>query len=186
MIDIPVLNQLILDAFTGKTTWFEAGNKYSLADFIDSFRRTRAAMQKTIIDISDAQAAYHAEGNPAWSLSETVTHLVYSQNFYYNQLVDSATSDMPHIVEAAKGFGEGAKRNVPAAELRSMLDKATVIIYDAIDKTRINYRPTQLSSHPFFGKVGYQTWILLLLAHEVDHVRQAIVMRRLARAATNR
>ena len=33
----------------------------------------------------------------------------------------------------------------------------------------------------FFGVCNYQTWLLLLLAHEVDHLRQIVAMRRLAR-----
>jgi hypothetical protein len=33
----------------------------------------------------------------------------------------------------------------------------------------------------FFGVCNYQTWVLLLLGHEVDHLRQIIAMRRLAR-----
>jgi hypothetical protein len=78
MIDIPVLNQLILDAFTGKMTWFDASKQYPVDEFIASFRRTRDAMYKTISDLSDAHAAYQAEGNPTWSLSEMVTHLIYS------------------------------------------------------------------------------------------------------------
>src|SRR5437773_2119209 len=56
----------------------------------------------------------------------------YSQHFYHNQLLDITTSELPHIAEAAKGFGEGARRNLPAAELRNMLDAATVVIAETI------------------------------------------------------
>jgi hypothetical protein len=66
-----------------------------------------------------------------------------------------------------------------------MLDKATLVIAETIEKTRLNSEPSHITTHAFFGKVNYPTWILLLLAHEVDHVRQAIVMRRLARAAVD-
>ena len=109
---------------------------------------------------------------------------VYSQNFYYNQLLDITTSELPHIVEAAKGFGEGAIVGRPADELRENLLKATGVITDAIAKTRMTYDVTRITDTGprFFGKVNYPTWILLLLGHEVDHVRQGIVMRRAARA----
>ena len=183
MIDTPVLNQLILDAFTGKMTWLAASEKHSLEDFLDAFRRARAVMQKTLDGLTDAQAAHVSICNPAWSLSETVTHLIFSQNFYHNQLLDITTSQLPHIVEAAKGFGEGSKRDVQAEVLRQMLRDATSQIDSAIAQTCVNSDPTRITMSPFFGRVSYQTWILLLLAHEVDHVRQAIVMRRMARAA---
>lgn len=110
---------------------------------------------------------------------------VYSQNFYYNQLLDITTSELPHILEAAKGFGEGAKIGRPATELRDNLVKATGVITAAIAQTRTNYDVARITDTGprFFGKVNYPTWILLLLGHEVDHVRQGIVMRRAARAA---
>lgn len=181
MLDTASLNRLILDAFVGKTTWFEASSRYPLDEFIQAFHRTRALMRKTLNDITDAQAAYTADLNPAWSLSETVTHLVYSQNFYYNQLLEITTTELPHIIEAAKGFGEGAQRCIPADTLRTTLDQATILITEAIEKTRVNNDPANIKTTPFFGKVNYQTWILLLLAHETDHVRQAIIMRRQAR-----
>lgn len=109
---------------------------------------------------------------------------VYSQAFYHNQLLEITTSDMPHIAEAAKGFGEGAKLDIHADELRIMLQQATEMIRLAIENTRAHHKPEHITSSVFFGKVNYQTWVLLLLGHEMDHVRQATLMRRLARAAT--
>lgn len=78
-IDSKALNQLLFDAFTGQTSWLEAASRYPLEALIDTFRHTRALMQKTVSDLTDAQAAYSAEGSATWSLSETITHLVYSQ-----------------------------------------------------------------------------------------------------------
>src|SRR5258707_10544821 len=175
MIETSVLNKLLLDAFSGEITWLEAATHHPLDEFIDSFFRTRAVMQKTIADLSDAQVAFIVPGNPMWSISEMVTHLIYSQNGYYNLLLDLAnTTELPHIVEAARGFGEGAKRDVPAAELRENLQKATDIIKEGIEKTRAKNDPTVMRESGLFGKVNYQTWLLLMLGHEVDHVRQGI------------
>ena len=98
-------------------------------------------------------------------------------------MLDITTSELPHVLEAAKGFGEGSKQNVPAAELQTTLSKATATINEAIEKTRGNHDPARITRSPFFGDVNYETWILLLLGHEVDHIRQSILMRRLARAA---
>ena len=52
-----------------------------------------------------------------------------------------------------------------------MLDAATVVIAETIQKTRGNHDPIHITTHAFFGRVDYPTWLLLLLAHEVDHVR---------------
>ncbi len=183
MIETAALTQLVFDAFTGKTTWLWAAAQYPLDEFVDAFRRIRATMHKTMDGITDAQAAYQTDSVPTWSLSETITHLIYSQNGYYNGLIDLTRTPLAHIAEAAKGFGEGAKRGVPAAELRDNLQKATVSINEGIEKTRGNHDPARIENHPLFGPINYNAWILLMLGHEMDHMRQAIVMRRLARAA---
>ncbi len=183
MIETAPLNQLIFDAFTGKTTWLWASGRYPLAEFIDSFLRTRATMQRTLERLTDAQVAYQAPGIPTWSLSETITHLIYSQNGYYNQLLDVTGLQLPHLVEAARGYGEGARQNVPAQTLREGLQKATTFIEEGLEKTRGSYDPKLIVRNPLFGEATYVTWVLLMLAHETDHVRQAIVMRRLAKAA---
>lgn len=97
--------------------------------------------------------------------------------------MEITSSQLPHIVEAAKGFGEGAKQAIPAAELRQMLSEATIVINNGIEQTRHNFDTTRTTQNPLFGEVNYATWVLLMLGHEIDHVRQSIVMRRLARAA---
>lgn len=183
MLDTNALNQLLLDAFSGKISWLEASARYSVDDFIEAFKRTRDIMQKNLVDLTDAQVSYVIGGNPTWSISEMVTHLIYSQASYYNFILEITSSELPHIAEAAKGFGEGAKTDIPAAELRENLAKATTQIYDAIERTRASNDPKKITSNALFGQCNYQTWILLLLGHEVDHVRQGIIMRRAARSA---
>ena len=183
MLDTTALNQLLLEGFSGKITWLEASTRYSLEEFIEAFKRTRELMQKNLDGLTDAQVSFVIEGNPTWSISEMVTHLIYSQAAYHNNLLEITNSELPHIAEAAKGFGEGAKMGIPAAELRENLVKATAQIYDAIDRTKGNNDSSRITSNPLFGKCNYQTWVLLLLGHETDHVRQGIVMRRAARAA---
>jgi len=79
MLDTQALNQLLLEGFSGKITWLEASTRYSLDEFIEAFKRTRDLMQKTIADLTDSQASYVIQGNPTWSISEMVTHLIYSQ-----------------------------------------------------------------------------------------------------------
>lgn len=175
------LNALLLAAFSGETTWLEASSRYPVEDYIDSFYNTRVLMQKTITNLTDAEAAFASPLHPFWSLSETITHLIYSQGFYHNKILAIATSQLPHVLEAARGFGEGAKPNVPATLLNSRLEEATQQITSAIEATRNSYDPDKIDYNTIFGDCTYRTWLLLLLGHEVDHVRQAIIVRRLAR-----
>jgi len=181
ILDKDTLNPLLLEAFTGQTSWLEASTRYPVEDFIDTFYQTRGLMQKTIADTTDAEAWFASTVHPFWSLSETITHLIYSQGFYHNKLLAIATSQLPHVVEAARGFGEGAKPGIPAELLRSRLDEATGQISTAIEATRNSYDRNKIDHNTIFGDCSYKTWMLLLLGHDVDHVRQAIAMRRLAR-----
>lgn len=183
MLDTATLNALLLEAFNGQITWLEASNRYPVETFIEAFYSTRTRMETVVADLTDEQAAYVSLAHPIWSISETVTHLIYSQAFYYNKLLEITTSQLPHIVEAAQGFGEGSKQGVPAALLHARLVEATQFITTALTDTRANADPQKIENNPLFGLCSYQTWVLLLLGHEVDHVRQASVMRRLARAA---
>ena len=183
MLDTATLNALLLEAFNGKTTWLEASRRYPVETFIEAFYSTRTRMESVVAGLTDEQAAYISPAHPIWSISETVTHLIYTQAFYYNKLLDITTSQLPHIVEAAQGFGEGAKQGVPVAILHARLVEATQFITTALTDTRAQANPEKIENSPLFGPCAYQTWVLLLLGHEVDHVRQASVMRRLARAA---
>jgi hypothetical protein len=184
IIDTSALNALLLEAFKGNITWLEASKKFTLDDYIDTFYRTRETMAKTISELTDAQVAYLIPGDPMWSISEMVTHLVYTQNGYYNFLLDiSAKTDIPHMAEAARGFGEGAQKEVPAEILRKSLSEATERMKNVIQLTRNNHDPEGIHDSKLFGNVNYTTWILLLLGHETDHVRQGIIMRRAARNA---
>jgi len=182
MLDFNTLNPLIEAAFTHKTTWLEASNRYPLDEFIETFYATRPRIITTLENLTDAQVAFASPIHPFWSVSETITHLIYSQAFYLNKLLDISTSQLPHEVEAARGFGEGAKQAIPAAQLRMRLSAATEQIHTAIEGTRNDHDPKLSEVNEFFGVCTYKTWILLLLGHELDHLRQVIAMRRIVRA----
>lgn len=180
MINSDVLNPLLLSAFNKEITWLEASTRFSVDDFIDTFYRTRALSTATLEGMTDAQVAFASPIHPFWTLSESVTHLIYSQGFYHNKLLDISTSQLAHVVEAARGFGEGARTNVPASELITSLGAATSRIRVIIEGTRRNHNPEKTEDHPAFGTCTYNTWLLLLMAHEVDHLRQMVAVRGLA------
>jgi len=182
MINTEILGPVILEAFTSKTTWLEASSRFPLDEIIDTFYATRPHIAEALEGLTDAQAAFVSPVHPFWSISESITHLIYSQGGYLNQLLDISTSTLPHAVEAARGFGQGAKPGIPAQQLRQRLAAATEQIHTAIDGTRNDHDANKIEVSELFGACTYNTWMLLLLAHELDHLRQIIAMRRVARS----
>lgn len=183
MISSEELNPLLLAAFTKEITWLEVSTRFPLDEFIDTFHRTRAKTQASLEGLIDAQVSYSSTVHPFWSISESITHLIFTQGFYHNKLLDISTSQLAHVVEAPRGFGEGAKVNIPADDLRVSLSTATKKIQVVIEGTRRNHNPEKIEVSSAFGKCTYNTWMLLMLAHEVDHLRQIAAMRGLARTS---
>jgi uncharacterized damage-inducible protein DinB len=181
MIPSTVLNPLINSAFTKQITWLEAANQHSLDEFIDTFFYTRERTHELLEGLDDSQVAFASKIHPFWTISESITHLIYSQGFYLNTLLEISTSQIPHVVEAARGLGEGAKQGMPAEQLRKNLQYATEQIKTAIEGTRNSHDPEKTENNPIFGVCTYKTWVLLLLAHEVDHLRQIAAMRSVAK-----
>ena len=181
MLSSDILNPLLNIAFTRQITWLEASNRHTLDEFIETFYSMRKRTQESLEGMTDAQVAFASPAHSVWSVSESVTHLIYTQGFYVNKLLHISTSTMPHIVEAARGFGEGAQTGVFAEELRKRLLFATEQVETAIEGTRHNHDLEKMEANELFGLCNYQSWMLLLLAHEVDHLHQIVAMRRLAR-----
>ena len=182
MITSETLNPLLLSAFTKEITWLDASTRFPLDELIDTFYRTRERTRANLENLTDEQVAYSSTVHPFWSISESVTHLVFTQAFYHNKLLDISTSQLAHAVEAPRGFGEGAKINIPVNELSISLGVATNRIHVVIEGTHKNHNPEKFEISPAFGKCTYSTWMLLMLGHEVDHLRQIAAMRGLARA----
>jgi hypothetical protein len=182
MLSSEVLNPLLNAAFTRQTTWLEASNRHSLDEFIDTFYNIRKRLQETLEGMTDAQVTFAHPAHSVWSVSESITHLVYTQGFYINKLLEISTSALPHVVEAARGFGEGAKTGLTADQLRKRMVYATEQITTALEGTRAGHDPEKTEYNEFFGVCAYRTWVLLLLGHETDHFKQVVAMRRLGRA----
>lgn len=181
MLSSDIINPLINSAFTKEITWLEASQRYPLDEFIETFYHMRKRNQESLEGMTDAQVAFASPAHSLWSVSESITHLIFTQGFYINKLLDISTSAMPHIVEAARGFGEGAQVNISADELRKRLVFAAEQVRTAIEGTRYDHDVEKTETNEFFGVCNYRTWMLLLLTHEVDHLHQIVAMRRLAR-----
>jgi len=181
MLSSDILNPLLSAAFRREITWLEASNRHTLDKFIETFYNMRKRSQESLEGMTDTQVVFASRAHSVWSVSESITHLIYTQGFYINKLLHISTSTMPHIVEAARGFGEGAQTGVSADQLRKRLVFATEQVETAIEGTRHDHDIEKIETNEFFGLCNYRTWILLLLAHEVDHLHQIVAMRRLAR-----
>ncbi|HNN11916.1 MAG TPA: DinB family protein [Anaerolineales bacterium] len=183
MISSDILNPVIRSAFTKQVTWLEAANRFSLDELIETFYDTRERTHERLQGLSDKHVDFSSDVHSFWSISESITHLIYTQGFYHNKLLDLSATQIPHIVEAAKGFGEGAKAHETFKSLRVALDAATERIQLVIEHTRQDHDPERTEIHSLFGACNYKTWILLLLAHEMDHLRQIAAMRTLAKTS---
>jgi len=181
MLSSDILNPLLHAAFTREITWFDASERYPLDEFIETFYNTRTRVEESLDGMTDSQVAFASPVYSLWSVSESITHLIYTQGYYINKLLDITTSSLPHIIEAARGFGEGAITGVLADELRSQMVVATEQVGIAMEGTRNYHDPEKTEANELFGACNYQTWVFLLLAHEVDHLKQIVAMRRLAR-----
>lgn len=182
MLSSEALNPLLNSAFTREITWLAASNQHPLDEYIETFYNTRKRLQETLEGMTDAQVVFAHPAHSIWSVSESITHLIYSQGYYINKLLEISTSTLPHIVEAARGFGEGAKTGISADQLRKRMVFATEQITTAIEGTRADHDREKTEYNEHFGMCAYRTWILLLLGHETDHFKQVVAMRRLGRA----
>ena len=181
MLSSDILNPLLNTAYRREITWLEASNRHSLDEFIETFYNMRKRSQESLVGMTDAQVGFASQAHSIWSVSESITHLIFTQGFYINKLLNISTSAMPHIAEAARGLGEGAQTGVSVEELRTRLSSATEQVRSAIEGTRYSHDMERTESNELFGVCNYRTWMLLLLAHEVDHLHQIVAMRRLAR-----
>src|SRR5688572_4444522 len=152
MLSSDILNPLLNNAFTRKITWLDASSQHTLDEFIETFYNMRKRTQESVDGMTDAQVAFASLAHSIWSVSESVTHLIYTQGFYINKLLAVSTSAIPHIVEAARGFGEGAKIGISAEELRKRLVFATEQVETAIEGTRHNHDLEKRSEERRVGK----------------------------------
>ena len=106
MLSSDILNPLLNSAFTREITWFEASDRFELDEFIETFHNMRKRVEESLDGLTDTQVAFASSAHSIWSISESITHLVFTQGFYINKLLAVSTSTLPHIVEAARGFGE--------------------------------------------------------------------------------
>ena len=152
MLDFNVFTSQLEEVFAGKRTLLDVSTNFALDDAIEALYSTRPRVIEALENLTDAQVAFTSTVHPFWSISETITHLIFSENLYLNKLLDVSTSQLPHAVEAARGMGEGAKTGIPADELRQKLAAATQELNAVIEDTRHSHDPEKTETHQLLGR----------------------------------
>lgn len=152
-------------------TWLEASNQYSLDEFIDTFFYTRERTQELLDGLKRLSSCVRFRC-PSLLVDQRVDYTF----GLFARLLSQHPAGYRHQPVAARRrsrarTGEGAKQNMPAEQLHKNLQFATEQIHTAIEGTRGNHDPEKAVTNSIFGVCTYKTWVLLLLAHEVDHLR---------------
>jgi hypothetical protein len=157
----------------------DGATPYTVQDLADAFATLRRTMQRLIAGMSSAQLDWSPDAN-TFSLSEIFSHVAMAQNLTYNLLLDNAASDLPHIDPVPRSAGGGSERSVPLAELQARLTKATEMLTGLIQTVIVSAEgSTRLSRHPLFGNMTAKGALLFQLGHDLDHLKQAQLLRRM-------
>lgn len=184
-LDTATLESLLSAIFRGGRPPAEMGSlfsdsagAYTAAELVDAFESLRRVMQRLLASLTDEQTDWRPDDS-TFSLSEIFSHVSVAQNVTHNLLVVSTSSDLPHIDPVPRTAGGGSERGVGAAELRTTLQEATARLVDTIHKTLL--APAQQERpalHPLFGPMSSKGVLLFQLGHDIDHLKQAQLLRR--------
>lgn len=176
-LDSLTLERLAMAFFTGDhKAVADMSSPYSVDDLVRAFTNLRQRMSRLIEGLTEDQINFSPDDN-TYSLSEVISHLIASQGNTYNALLDIADSKLPHIDPVPRQPGGGAEKGLTAVILQGRLQTATDVLAQVM---RDNYQPHAVKKVSFlsFGELTSKGWILFQLAHDLDHLKQAQVLRR--------
>jgi hypothetical protein len=176
-LDTPRLEQMAVEFFRDRRkTLPELAEPYSMDELVQSFINLRQSFTRLLNGLSEQQIAFSPDLN-TYSLSEVVSHLIASQGSTYNGMLDLSSSSLPHIDPVPRNPGGGAEKGLTSQLLQERLQKATNSLLEIVKAT---YDPNNklLIEDQFFGKMSPRGWMLFQLAHDLDHLKQAQVLRR--------
>jgi hypothetical protein len=178
-LDAATIEQMSIAYFRDrKSTLAELAAPYTVEDLLRSLQNLRQGMTRLLNGLQEHQVAFSPDPN-TYSLSEVITHLIAAQGNTYNGLIDISASTIPHIDPVPRGEGAGAEKGVSATTLQLRLKEATQKYVDVVKVTAKDTDET-VTEVPFFGKVTAKGWLLFQIAHDLDHLKQAQVLRRSA------
>jgi hypothetical protein len=165
-------------AARGETDLETAASAYSLAELRDALARSRAPLQTIAEGWSQAQllfrppdAAQASTDEDHWSATEALTHVIATQNWFLlhmNRLIGRREQfDL-----MVRGQGDQARQDVPQDELARELAAATQRLLGFIDAIPADADLEARRNSTFYGDLALRGWVLLAIAHDLDHGAQ--------------
>lgn len=184
-LDTVTLESLLSAIFRGGRPPTEMGSlfstsagAYEASELVEAFTSLRRVMQRLLTGLTDEQIDWRPDES-TFSLSEIFSHVAVAQNVTHNLLVVSTSSDLPHIDPVPRTAGGGSQRGVGAVELLINLQEATGRLSDTIGKTILDpAHQERMALHPLFGQITPKGVLLFQLGHDIDHLKQAQLLRR--------
>ncbi|MCC7448717.1 MAG: DinB family protein [Anaerolineae bacterium] len=154
----------------------ELAEPYTIDELLRAFENLRRGMQRLLNGLTEEQINFNPDPN-TYSLSEIVSHLVAAQGNTYNAFLDIVSSTRPHVDPVPRNPGGGAEKGLTGAILQARLQKATD---ELVRVVREMYDPKadKRIAFPPFGEMTSKGWMFFQLAHDLDHLKQAQVLRR--------
>jgi hypothetical protein len=152
------------------TTLSEAGAEYELGEMTSAVRAFRRMMRSTLESLPESAfvAQSSSNGEDHWTAGQVIAHLANSQA--------SMTGAVRSLLEMPAA-PEGDRHDVDA--VLPLRDEALAILaamepdFDAfVSAIPADADLNRTMSHPRFGEMSTNGWMLLMALHEGDHLRQ--------------
>jgi hypothetical protein len=158
----------------GETDIDTEARRHSLEELAATLRHTRARLQAIADTWTDEQLSIRppdGEGEDRWSASEAITHLIATENWYLLHMTRLLGRREPFDV-MVRGLGDLARNGVPAAQLSAELRQATERLLSEIAAIGPDADLDAVRPSVYFGDLSLRGWVLLAVAHDVDHYEQ--------------
>lgn len=153
------------------TTLSEVGRDVPLADVRETVEATRADLRAALVELPEqafaAQAAGAGEGEEVWSAGQVISHV--SNSFH---AMSSAVRSLLGMEPGPEYDALDVEQPIDRAEALAVLDRldtATQAFFDAIPA---DADFTKTMTHPRFGEIDTNGWMILLALHENNHLNQ--------------
>jgi hypothetical protein len=150
------------------TTLAEAGAGREIGEYTSDLREVRRAMRQALRAASESAfgAQESGEGEAAWSAGQVVAHVANAQA--------NMSAAIGALAEALVADGE--RRDLDSLSTRdealAILDEADRGLEALLAAIPADADLARRAEHERFGEMSIQGWLLLMVIHERDHVRQ--------------
>ncbi|HEX6816857.1 MAG TPA: DinB family protein [Ktedonobacterales bacterium] len=163
----------------GDTSVLETeGAKHTIGELVEALRMTRGKLQGIVERWSQAQLQTRppegmssANGEDSWSATETVTHMLATQN-WYRMNMDRLLGRRRQYDTMPRGMGDRTDNTVPKAELARRLHAETDAFLAEIAAIPADADLSAARDSTFFGPLTLRGWLFLALTHDTMHLAQ--------------